>query len=52
MLTRIFRDKQGSALAIAFDGLYPCHDLVEAVLQPVEGQTRRILDLGTWIIPN
>ncbi|KIM22689.1 hypothetical protein M408DRAFT_78716, partial [Serendipita vermifera MAFF 305830] len=27
-------------------GLYPCPDLVEAVLQPIKGHTRRILDLG------
>lgn len=40
-------DKQGSALAIAFDGLYPCRELVEAVLQPVEGgPQKKILDLG------
>lgn len=36
------------ATSIGFGGLYPwpCADIVEAVLLPVEGQTRRIVDVG------
>lgn len=45
-------DKQGSAIAIAFNGPYPCPEVVEAVLLPEEGRTKRILDIGcgtgTW----
>ncbi|KIM25817.1 hypothetical protein M408DRAFT_204621 [Serendipita vermifera MAFF 305830] len=48
-------DKQGSAIAIGFGGLYPCPEVIDAVLLPEEGgRTKRILDIGcgtgTWAI--
>ncbi|KAG8825267.1 hypothetical protein FRC17_008766 [Serendipita sp. 399] len=47
-------DKQHSAITIAMGGLYPCQEDVEAVLSPVDGIERKILDLGcgtgSWAI--
>ncbi|KAG8835431.1 hypothetical protein FRC17_003330 [Serendipita sp. 399] len=45
------RDKQHSAVTVAMSGLYPCQEAVEAVLSPVEGVEKRILDLGTSPLP-
>lgn len=40
-------DKQGSAMTVSFDGhLYPCADVVEAILDPSTPGEKRILDLG------
>ncbi|CCA70828.1 hypothetical protein PIIN_04763 [Serendipita indica DSM 11827] len=47
-------DKQHLAHLIGLGGLYPCAEQVEAVLAPVEGTTKRILDVGcgtgSWIL--
>lgn len=40
-------DKQHSVLTLALNGLYPCPDIVEAVLAPTDGEPKRILDLGS-----
>ncbi|KIM25818.1 hypothetical protein M408DRAFT_330998 [Serendipita vermifera MAFF 305830] len=39
-------DKQSSAIAIGFGGLYPCPEVIDAVLLPEGGRTKRILDIG------
>jgi hypothetical protein len=41
------RNKQGLAIKIAMDGLYFCPDVVERLLYPKEGETKKILDVGT-----
>lgn len=47
-------DKQHSAFLIALGGLYPCPEVVEAVLDPAGPQPKRILDVGcgtgSWAI--
>jgi hypothetical protein len=40
------REKQSVALVIAMGGLYPCPEVTEAILNPEDGQTKYILDLG------
>ncbi|CAG8680879.1 6159_t:CDS:2, partial [Acaulospora colombiana] len=42
------REKQSVALMIAMGGLYLCPEVVEAILNPVEGQEKHILDIGPW----
>lgn len=39
-------DKQHVATLLAMDGLTPCEEIVEAVLAPVEGDNKQILDIG------
>lgn len=39
-------DKQHSALLIGFGGLYPCPEVVEALLAPRNNEAIRILDVG------
>ncbi|KAG8800376.1 hypothetical protein FRC16_003049, partial [Serendipita sp. 398] len=47
-------EKQHIAVVIGLGGLYPAKEEVRAILQPQEGETKRILDLGcgtgTWAI--
>ncbi|PVG03326.1 hypothetical protein CPB86DRAFT_793754 [Serendipita vermifera] len=47
-------DKQNLAILIGMDGLYPCPEVVESVLAPEDGVTRRIADIGcgtgSWAI--
>ncbi|KAG8825270.1 hypothetical protein FRC17_008769, partial [Serendipita sp. 399] len=45
------RDKQHSVVTIAMGGLYPCQETVEAVLSPMDGVEKKILDLGTFPTP-
>ncbi|KAG8825269.1 hypothetical protein FRC17_008768 [Serendipita sp. 399] len=45
------RDKQHSIVTIAMGGLYPCREAVEAILSPVDGVEKKILDLGMSPIP-
>lgn len=33
-------------------GLTPCQELVDTVLTPVEGEVRRILDIGVYSVAN
>jgi hypothetical protein len=40
------REKQSVALVIAMGGLYPCPDIIEAILDPTDGQPKAILDIG------
>jgi hypothetical protein len=46
------RDVQHAAHKATFGGLYPrpCRDKILEALSPSDGQTRRILDLGKWIV--
>ncbi|PVF94115.1 S-adenosyl-L-methionine-dependent methyltransferase [Serendipita vermifera] len=39
-------EKQSVALVIAMGGLYPCPDVIEAILDPADGQSKSILDVG------
>ncbi|PVF94107.1 S-adenosyl-L-methionine-dependent methyltransferase [Serendipita vermifera] len=39
-------EKQSVALVITMGGLYPCPEVVEAVLNPEDGQPKHILDVG------
>ncbi|KAG8868467.1 hypothetical protein FRC20_003313, partial [Serendipita sp. 405] len=47
-------EKQHIAVVIGLGGLYPAKEEVRAILEPQEGETKRILDLGcgtgTWYI--
>ncbi|CAG8654539.1 12760_t:CDS:2, partial [Acaulospora colombiana] len=40
------REKQSVALVIAMGGLYPCPDVIEAILDPTDGLSKYILDIG------
>jgi hypothetical protein len=47
LLTKSYSsDKQHIAIVIGLGGLTPCPELVDAVLTPVEGEVKRVLDLG------
>ncbi|PVF94106.1 S-adenosyl-L-methionine-dependent methyltransferase [Serendipita vermifera] len=39
-------EKQSVALVLAMGGLYLCPEVTEAILNPADGQPKRILDLG------
>ncbi|CAG8720041.1 13107_t:CDS:2, partial [Acaulospora colombiana] len=43
--------KQSVALVIAMGGLYPCPEVIEAILNPEDGQTKHILDIGVDLTP-
>jgi hypothetical protein len=38
------------ALVIAMGGLYPCPEIIEAILNPADGQPKHILDIGMLIL--
>jgi hypothetical protein len=42
-------DKQHIALYIGMGGLTPCMNIVEAILTPVAGEERKVLDIGVYI---
>lgn len=46
------RNKQHAIFLLGMSGLYPNPKVVQAALTPVEGETRRILDLGEIIRMN
>lgn len=39
-------DKLHEAMKISLGGLYPCPEVVQAILAPVAGETKRVLDIG------
>lgn len=43
-------DKQHIALVLGMGGLTPCPDVVDAVLAPVDGEEKKILDIGNYSI--
>jgi len=50
-ISAICRNKQHHALKLAFpDGLYPCGELVNAILDPSINPKPKILDLGMLIL--
>jgi hypothetical protein len=42
-------NKQHVAFVIGLGSLYPAKDVVEKVLAPVEGEVKRVIDLGTCL---
>lgn len=44
----VVSDKQHIALGLAMGDLTPCPDIVDAVLAPVDGGRRRVLDIGMY----
>lgn len=44
--SNLISDKQHIALCLVMADLTPCPDIVNAVLEPVEGETKKILDIG------
>ncbi|PVF94110.1 hypothetical protein CPB86DRAFT_800707 [Serendipita vermifera] len=47
-------ENQNVALMVAMGGIYPCPEVVEAILSPSDGQTKHIIDVGcgtgSWAI--
>lgn len=39
-------DRQHEVFRLVFDGLYPCKETVTEVMNSIDGQPKRILDLG------
>jgi hypothetical protein len=39
-------DWHHEAMKLYLDGLYPCPDTVNEVLAPLQGTTKRVLDIG------
>lgn len=42
----LIRDKQHTAFHLAMGGLYPCPEVIEAVLAPSGAEPKRIIDIG------
>lgn len=43
----MIRNGQHVCIKLIFGGLYPYKEIVQEVLAPTDGQSKRILDLGT-----
>jgi hypothetical protein len=45
-LSRSCRDEQDLAIRLTLGGLYFCPEVIERLLYPVEGTTKKVLDVG------
>jgi trans-aconitate methyltransferase len=46
LIPRPASNQHHEAMKLSLGGLYPCPDVVQSILSPVPGETKRIMDIG------